>query len=227
MREISVFDIIGPVMTGPSSSHTAGALRIARIAAKLATHRIVKAEFKLYGSFARTYKGHGTDRALVAGILGLDTDDERIKDSFSLARERGLDFSFSADESENDFHPNTVEITAISDIGSVLDVRGSSIGGGEVEITSINGTEISFSGRYSAVIITQRDEPGVIASITDIFNEHGINIAFMRVYREGMGGGACSVIEIDGDPDPEFVEDIRELSSVLSVRYFRMQGREL
>lgn len=224
MREISVFNVIGPVMIGPSSSHTAGALEIAKIARKLARQKIVYVKFRLYGSFAKTYRGHGTDRALLGGILGMDTDDGRIRNSFEIARERGLEFEFEIDDSENDFHPNTVDITVRSDDGDEFFVRGASIGGGEVEITNINGTEISFSGKYNAVIINQKDEPGVVAQIAGVFAKHGINIAFMRVYRESRGSDAFSIVEIDGTPNDGFMTELEGLEHIISVRYLRLAG---
>lgn len=224
MREISAFDIIGPIMVGPSSSHTAGALKIARIAGKLSAKRIVDVSFRLYNSFAKTFRGHGTDRALMGGILGMDTDDLRIKNSFAIAHERGVEFEFIADQSENEYHPNTVEISIKYEDGSSLFVRGSSIGGGEVEITNINGTEISFSGRYNAVIIHQKDEPGVVAHIATVFEKHKINIAYMHVYRDGPGDDAYSIIEIDGDRNDDFTEELRGIPKILSVSYFRLAG---
>ena len=224
MRELSAFDIIGPIMVGPSSSHTAGALKIARIAGKLSAKRIVDVSFRLYNSFAKTFRGHGTDRALMGGILGMDTDDLRIKNTFAIAHERGVEFEFIADQSENEYHPNTVEISIKYEDGSSLFVRGSSIGGGEVEITNINGTEISFSGRYNAVIIHQKDEPGVVAHIATVFEKHKINIAYMHVYRDGPGDDAYSIVEIDGDRNDDFTEELRGIPKILSVSYFRLAG---
>lgn len=221
MREISAFDIIGPIMVGPSSSHTAGALKIAKIAGKLAKGKITSVHFKLYGSFAKTYKGHGTDRALLGGILGMNADDINVRRSFDVAKERGVKYGFELAGEDNDFHPNTVEITVKYDGGKVV-VRGSSIGGGEIEITNINGTEISFSGRYNAVIIRQQDVPGVVARITHIFEEHKINIAYMRVYRDGPGDDAYSIVEIDGAPNEHFMTEIENLPSIIAVRYFKL-----
>ena len=224
IKPMSIFDLVGPAMVGPSSSHTAGALKIARIAGKLSTKRIVDVSFRLYNSFAKTFRGHGTDRALMGGILGMDTDDLRIKNSFAIAHERGVEFEFIADQSENEFHPNTVEIGIKYEDGSSLFVRGSSIGGGEVEITNINGTEISFSGRYNAVIIHQKDEPGVVAHIATVFEKHKINIAYMHVYRDGPGDDAYSIVEIDGDRNDDFSEELRGIPKILSVSYFRLAG---
>lgn len=223
MREISVFDIIGPVMIGPSSSHTAGALKIARIAGLLARKKIVKAHFKLYGSFAKTYRGHGTDRALVAGILGFDTGDYRIRDSFRIAKEEGLSFEFEECDEQTDYHPNTVEITLTESDGTLKTLRGSSVGGGEIEIGEIDGCAIEFSGKYNAVIVHQKDKPGVVANITKIFENAGVNIAYMRVYRESRGSDPFSMIEIDGGIEEDVIEKIRRLPNILSAVYIRVQ----
>lgn len=221
MREISAFDIIGPIMVGPSSSHTAGALKIAKIAGKLAKGKITSVSFKLFGSFAKTYKGHGTDRALLGGILGMNTDDINIRRSFDVAHEHGVKYDFEVSREDNGYHPNTVEITVNYDGGTVK-IRGSSIGGGEIEITNINGTEISFSGRYNAVIIRQKDAPGSVAQITRIFEKNKINIAYMRVYRDGPGDDAYSIVEVDGNPDECFMTEMEELPSTLGLSYFKI-----
>ncbi len=221
MREISAFDVIGPIMVGPSSSHTAGALKIAKIASKLARGKITGVKFRLYGSFAKTYSGHGTDRALLAGILGMETDDPNIRNSFEIAKERGVDFAFELDQSDSYFHPNTVEMTVTYD-GGELFLRGSSLGGGEVEITNINGTDISFSGRYNAILIYQKDVPGVVAYISKIFEIYGINIAFMQVYRDG--DKAYSIVEIDGTPSDDFIAEIEKNQAIISARYYHIAG---
>lgn len=149
MAFISVFDVLGPNMIGPSSSHTAGACSIALLAQKMVPGPITDVEFTLYGSFARTYRGHGTDRALLGGIMGFSTDDKRIPDSFSIARERGLSYHFTVNETETDVHPNTVDIRMTGKGGQVLTVRGESLGGGKVRITRINQVDVDFSGEYS------------------------------------------------------------------------------
>ena len=217
MRELSAFDIIGPVMVGPSSSHTAGALKIARIARRLVNGKITGVHFKLFGSFAKTYRGHGTDRALLGGILGMETDDLNIRNSYEIARERGINFMFDTEDGENPYHPNTVEITVFFE-GGELTLRGSSVGGGEIEITNINGTDISFSGQYDAFIIHQKDAPGVIAKIAGVFEKHNVNIAFMRVYRDGHD--AYSIVEIDGSAGDGFMKEIQSLPQIVSVSYF-------
>ena len=222
MRDISVFDIIGPIMIGPSSSHTAGALKIARVAGLLAKGKIAAVHFKLYGSFAKTYHGHGTDRALVAGILGFDTGDYRIRDSFRLAEEAGVAYTFEEGDEQTDFHPNTVEITLTEENGTVSTLRGSSVGGGEIEIGEINGCSIEFFGKYNAFIVHQKDKPGVVARISKVFEDRGINIAYMRVYRESRGADPFSIIEIDGSADETLTEEIEKLPYILSAIYVRV-----
>lgn len=198
MSFISVFDVLGPNMIGPSSSHTAGAAVIAGVARKLIAPPLKKVEFTLYGSFAKTYRGHGTDRALLGGILGFDTDDVRIRDSFEIARQRGLEFAFIPDETEQDVHPNTADIRMENESGQVMTVRGVSLGGGKMKITRINGVEVDFTGEYSALIVIHQDTPGVVAHITHVLSEHNVNIAFMRLFREARGHTAYSIIESDG-----------------------------
>ena len=198
MSFISVFDVLGPNMIGPSSSHTAGAAVIAGVARKLIAPPLKKVEFTLYGSFAKTYRGHGTDRALLGGILGFDTDDVRIRDSFEIARQRGLEFAFIPNETEQDVHPNTADIRMENESGQVMTVRGVSLGGGKMKITRINGVEVDFTGEYSALIVIHQDTPGVVAYITHVLSEHNVNIAFMRLFREARGHIAYSIIESDG-----------------------------
>ena len=153
MSFISVFDVLGPNMIGPSSSHTAGAVLIANVAHKLLAPPLKKVDFTLYGSFAKTYHGHGTDRALLGGIMGFSTDDLCIRDSFRIANERGLAFSFTPNEVETDIHPNTVDIRMENAAGQVMTVRGESLGGGKMHIVRINGVRVDFSGEYASVVV--------------------------------------------------------------------------
>lgn len=197
MAFISVFDVLGPNMIGPSSSHTAGAAIIAYLAQKMIAPPLRRADFRLYGSFAKTYRGHGTDRALVGGILGFSADDERIRDSFALAKQQGLEFRFIPDETETDVHPNTVEIRMENAAGRVMTVRGESLGGGKVRIVGINGVKVDFIGEYNALIVVQRDKPGVVAHITKILSDRDVNIAFMRLFREQKGHTAYTIVESD------------------------------
>ena len=214
MKTISVFDIIGPNMIGPSSSHTAGALRIAHLARNMVKGEVASVKFILYGSFAQTYKGHGTDKALVAGMLGLSTEDHRIKDSFELARKKGLEYSFEPNMLEKVDHPNTVNILILDDKGETTQVKGISIGGGRAVIQEINGVEINFSGEYHTVIIYHKDLPGVVANITKVLSDHNINIAFMKLYRETRGSIAYSIIEADEPINEEAVNKIENLPNV-------------
>ena len=198
MSFISVFDVLGPNMVGPSSSHTAGAVAMANVAHKLLAPPLKKVDFTLYGSFAKTYQGHGTDRALLGGIMGFSTDDLRIRDSFSIAHERGLTFSFTPNETETDIHPNTVDIRMENAAGQVMTVRGESLGGGKMHIVRINGVRVDFSGEYASVVVIQQDKPGVVAHLTKVLSDRSVNIAFMRLFREGKGDTAYSIIESDG-----------------------------
>ena len=198
MSFISVFDVLGPNMIGPSSSHTAGAAAIALLARKMIAPPIVKAEFTLYGSFAKTYRGHGTDRALLGGLMGFQTDDKRIPNSFQIARAQGLDFRFTPCTAETEVHPNTVDIRMKNAAGQEMTVRGESLGGGKVRIARINGVEVDFTGEYSTVIVVQRDKPGVVAHITKVLSDRGMNIAFMRLFREAKGHTAYTIVESDG-----------------------------
>ena len=202
MSFISVFDVLGPNMIGPSSSHTAGAAVIGYLAQKMINGSIRKVTFTLYGSFAKTYRGHGTDRALLGGVMGFRTDDVRIRDSFAIAREKGIDFAFLPNEEETDIHPNTVDVAMVNEQGQEMVIRGESLGGGKVRIVKINGVDVDFSGDYSAIIVIQQDKPGVVAHITQCLSNIGINIAFMRLFRETKGHIAYTIVETD-DTLPE------------------------
>ena len=206
MSFISVFDVLGPNMIGPSSSHTAGAARIAYLARKMITGPLIQVDFSLYGSFARTYRGHGTDRALLGGIMGFTTDDMRIRNSFEIAETEGIAFTFLPDEEETDVHPNTVDIHMVNKAGQEMTVRGESLGGGKVRISRINKVQVDFTGEYSAVIVIQKDRPGVVAHITKALSDRNVNIAFMRLFREGKGNVAYTIVESDG----HLPENIRE-----------------
>lgn len=223
MSELSVFDIIGPIMIGPSSSHTAGALKIARVARMLAKGKIVSVNFHLYGSFAKTYKGHGTDRALVGGILGFETDDYRIRDSFRLAAQAGIEIFFLEMDTDADVHPNTVDIVITEEDGTNSTLRGASVGGGEIEITRINGCEIKYAGKNNAVIIRQYDRPGVIASIARVFEVFAVNIGYMSVFSKEKGGTAFSVLEIDGDLNDAAMEALLRQPNIISATYIKVK----
>lgn len=217
MSFVSVFDVLGPNMIGPSSSHTAGAVVIAYLAHKLIAPPLKRVDFTLYGSFAKTYHGHGTDRALLGGIMGFSTGNLNIRDSFRIANERGLAFSFTPNETETDVHPNTVDIRMENASGQVMTVRGESLGGGKVRIVRINGVSVDFTGEYSAVIVVHQDKPGVVAHTTKVLSEHHVNIAFMRLYREGKGDIAYSIIESDGTLPDGIAEELEENKNIRHV----------
>lgn len=205
----SAFEILGPVMVGPSSSHTAGALRIALVARSLGPDPMARVEFTLYNSFARTFRGHGSDRALLAGILGLAPDDERVRDSFELAREAGLDFAFvpAPDEAGAGRHPNTVRIDMVGADGREVSVTGESLGGGRVRICAVNDVEVELTGDYPTLFITHPDQPGALAQITGILSASGVNIATINTFRERRGGTAYTVVESD-ERVPDFTLEL-------------------
>ncbi len=217
MSQISVFDVLGPNMVGPSSSHTAGAAIIGYLAKNIFPSHISKVTFTLYGSFAKTYRGHGTDRALLGGLMGFHTDDMRIRDSFRIAKERGLSFEFIPNEEETEIYPNTVDIHMSDDNGQEMTVRGESIGGGKVRITRINNAEVEFTGEYSALIVTHLDRAGVVAHITKCLSDRNVNLAFMRLFRESKGNIAYTIVETDEQIPQSVRETVFENPHVQSV----------
>lgn len=219
---VSMFEALGPVMIGPSSSHTAGAARLARVAALAVQGDFDRVDFALHGSFARAYMGHGTDRALVAGVLGMREDDDRLPNAFAIAAERGLKYSFSEEEMR-DVHENTVRMTFNMTDGSVQIVTGSSIGGGQILITSINGFDVEYTAQSNAIIIAQYDRKGVISHVTGALAEHDINIGVMRLSRRARGDVACTIIEVDAHISPNIVAELRALPDIISVRAINVQ----
>lgn len=217
MSFISVFDVLGPNMIGPSSSHTAGAAVIAYLAQKMIKGPITKVTFTLYGSFAKTYRGHGTDRALLGGIMGFDTEDMRIRESFQIANERKLEYTFIPNETETDIHPNTVDIHMENAEGQKLLIRGESLGGGKVRISRINNVDVVFTGEYSAIIVTHWDKVGVVAHITKCLSDMNVNIAFMRLFREKKGHHAYTIVESDGALPDNIEEKLRTNSNIFEV----------
>lgn len=210
MNYISIFDVIGPNMVGPSSSHTAGAVSIALLTRKLFPSTIKKATFTLYGSFAKTYQGHGTDKALVGGILGFETDDLRIRNAFSLAKDAGIEIIFKPDHDTMPNHPNTVDILLEDAQGFTQEVRGESIGGGKVKIVRIGTIDVEFTGEYSTLIVKQQDIPGIVAHITQCLSHHKVNIAFMRLFREDRGATAYTIVESDEKIPTTILDEIKK-----------------
>ncbi len=209
MNFLSIFDVIGPNMIGPSSSHTAGAVSIALMARKLFSEEIKEVTFTLYGSFAKTYQGHGTDRALLGGILGFPTYDERIRDAFKHASDMNVAYKYIVDEETITNHPNTADIDIVGVSGRKMSVRGESIGGGKMKIVRIDNIDVEFTGEYSTLIVHQQDKPGVVAHITQALAEHNVNIAFMRLFREDKGAAAYTVVESDEHIPEEVLARIR------------------
>ena len=196
-----LFDVLGPVMIGPSSSHTAGAARIGYTAQKLLGEIPAQADIGLYGSFATTGKGHGTDKALVAGLLGLRPDDPRLPDSFALAAEQGMAFRIHPVELRS-AHPNTAVLTLTGREGRVLSMKAASVGGGRIRVTEIDGVPADFGGDSNTLIIHNEDTPGCIAEVTTCLAVRRINVASMQVFRAGTGGYAVMVLECDSHHPP-------------------------
>ena len=196
MENFSVFDIVGPRMTGPSSSHTAGAAKIALIARRIINRPVKEVRFTLYGSFAETGRGHGTDKALIGGILGFEPDDPRIREAYKYAKSRGVLVNIIMSD-EPTRHPNTVKIEACDENDRWTEVKGESIGGGNILITEIDHLEVELSGDYPTLIIRHHDEPGVIAEVSHVLAQIRLNIAFMKVFRHGKGEDAYMCIETD------------------------------
>ena len=222
MAFISVFDVLGPIMVGPSSSHTAGTAAIAYLAQKMINGTLKKVEFTLYGSFAKTYRGHGTDRALLGGIMGFSTYDTRIRDSFEIAKSQGLEYSFITNEDDTEIYPNTVDIALTIDLGQTMTIRGESLGGGKVRIVRINKVKVDFTGEYSSIVVVQKDAPGVVAYITKCLSELGFNIAFMRLFRESKGNTAYTIVESDDLVPEDIADTIRRNKNVYNVMVVQM-----
>ncbi|MCD1162882.1 MULTISPECIES: L-serine ammonia-lyase, iron-sulfur-dependent subunit beta [Peribacillus] len=215
MKYRSAFDIIGPVMIGPSSSHTAGAARIGRVARTLFGKQPKKAIISLYGSFAKTYRGHGTDVAVVGGILDFDTDDERIPASLTIAEEAGMEVSFTIEDTVTD-HPNTVKIR-LFDEDKELELVGISIGGGTIEITELNTFKLKLSGENPAILVVHNDVFGIISSVSTVLANHEINVGHMEVSRKEKGQMALMVIEVDQKIKGDVMKEIEGLENVSQV----------
>lgn len=216
MANIGIFDVLGPIMIGPSSSHTAGAARLGKLARTIVNKPIKDVTFLLHGSFKETYKGHGTDRALVAGILGMMPDDERLRDALLIAEKEGLEVHFlPADLGQ--VHPNTVKIlmTDCDDIN--WEVLGSSIGGGLVEIYEINGNKVKITGEYPTIITCHDDIPGTVSKVSTLFYDNDINIAHMTLVRSQKGKDATMTFEVDNNVSEELIAAIKAVEGVNRV----------
>jgi L-serine dehydratase len=207
-------------MIGPSSSHTAGAVRLGQLARKILGERAVKADIQLSGSFAQTYRGHGTDKALIAGIMGMFSDDERIRNSLDIAAEEGLEFSFRPQDIPGT-HPNTARIILTGENGAGCEIQGASIGGGNILVTEINGMAVSVTGQYNTLLILHHDKPGTIATVTNFMAYSGINIGNFRLSRPKKGGEAVMTIEVDGDVPEDLIHSLRILPNIINVILIR------
>ena len=217
MKEYSIFDIIGPIMIGPSSSHTAGAARLGKVARSIAEGELKKVTFLLHGSFAKTYKGHGTDRALVAGILGFEPWDERLKDSLKIAMDMGIEISF-VEVDLGDVHPNTVKILMTLKDNSLVEVMGSSIGGGNILISEVDNEKVEFNGNYPTMLVKHKDLPGMISNVSSLISEANIKIAFLKVFRKSKGQMATMVFETDSPVPKQVVDEINKLGNIENIR---------
>jgi len=204
---MNVFDMVGPVMVGPSSSHTAGALRIAGMVRVILGERVVEADITLYESFAATCRGHGTDKAVLAGLMGFETDDGRIRTADVLAEEAGLACRFTFKDNGG-VHPNSLDIEAVGESGKVLQLTGASVGGGSIVIHRLNGIAVEFTGELHTLIVVHTDMPGVVAAVAGILSRCEINIATMKLYRSVKGGEAIMVLETDQPVNEGVSEDI-------------------
>lgn len=218
MKAGSVFDLLGPIMVGPSSSHTAGAVRLGLMARKILGNNIKEAGILLHGSFAETGKGHGTNLALTAGLLGMQPDDERIRFASKMAEEAGVTITFER-TNLGEVHPNSVKFFLRGQGGEKAEITGSSIGGGRIVITEVNEFPVEFMGEYPTLILQYADSPGMVAEITRILAVARINIAQMKVAREGKGKRALAIIETDEKVREEVIRKIGELSKIERVMF--------
>lgn len=222
---MDIFEILGPVMVGPSSSHTAGAARIGAMARTLLGEEVAQAKIHLHGSFAETGRGHGTDRALVAGLLGMKPDDLRIPNAFEEAEKAGLRFTIEEIDL-HDVHPNTAVLELMGVGGKELSLQASSLGGGRIMVDKLDGIDVGFTGVYNTLVVRNQDEYGSVAAVTSILNQLRVNVANMSVHRHKRGGDALMVIETDQHIKPHQVAFLSELPGILGVTYYDKEDDE-
>lgn len=221
---MNLFDILGPVMVGPSSSHTAGAVKIGYVSRKLMAQPIKKARILLYGSFLATGKGHGTQLAIVAGLLGMRPDDSRIPHSIEYAKEAGMEVEIGeADLKEG--HPNSVQLILTGMDKRKLTIVGESIGGSRINIASIDGLTANFSGDFPTLIVHNLDQPGHVTEVTSMLSHKSVNIATMQLYRESRGGEAVMVIECDQEIPKESISWLEHLEGIKKVTYYSLEEK--
>ena len=218
---MNIFDIVGPVMVGPSSSHTAGAVRIGFVSRKLLGEPVKSVRLLLYGSFLATGKGHGTDRALVAGLLGMQPDDERVPFAFEEADRAGMKFEFG-EANLKEAHPNSVVLKMTGKSGRELEVIAASLGGGRMKICKLDGMEANFCAEYPTLIVQNLDQPGCVAKVTTMLSDLGINIATLQLYRDSRGGDAVMVVECDREVPGDSVRWLEEQDGIERVTYYSM-----
>lgn len=219
---MNLLDIVGPIMVGPSSSHTAGAVKIGLVSKKLMVEKIVKADIYFHGSFLATGKGHGTDKAVVAGLLGIAVDDSRVPFSFDIAKQEGLEFQISGIDL-GDAHPNTVKLNLTGESGKKIEIVAASVGGGQIEICEIDGLSASFGGNYPTLIVNHKDIPGRVTAVTAALAECNVNIATMKLYRTTRGGNAVMIIECDQEVPVESIKHLEELEGIIKISYLSLQ----
>ena len=221
---MNIFDILGPVMVGPSSSHTAGAARIGLMTRKLLGSAPVEAQIDMYGSFAATGKGHGTDKAIIAGLLGMEPDDMRIPRSFEIAKELGLKFQFGEADLKG-AHPNTAVLHVFGENGREMDVQACSLGGGRIMINELDGIQVNCTCEMPTIVVNHQDLPGRVAEVTTMLSMLSINIATMSVYRDKRGGRAVMVVELDQEIEERVLGILQSLKGILKVTYISTGGK--
>lgn len=219
---MNLLDIIGPIMVGPSSSHTAGAVKIGLVSRKLMVEKVVKADIYFHGSFLATGKGHGTDKAVVAGLLGIAVDDSRVPFSFEIAKQEGLEFNITGIDL-GDAHPNTVKLNLTGESGKKIEIIAASVGGGQIEVCEIDGLSASFGGNYPTIIVNHKDIPGRVTAVTSKLSESNVNIATMKLYRTVRGGDAVMIIECDHEVSVETMKSLEALEGIIKVTYLSLQ----
>lgn len=219
----SIFDILGPIMVGPSSSHTAGAARIGLIARQLFGRQPDKAQVYLHGSFAATGKGHGTDKALIAGLLGMKPDDMRIPESFEIAKEMGMEFQI-AEKDIREAHPNTAQIVMEAEGVKTMKIQAYSIGGGRIRVSKLDGIDVHFSGESNTLIVRNVDQPGRITEVAAALSKCDVNIATMQVFRDKRGGFAVMVVETDQVVSKEAIENLEKKEGIIKVTFLDVSG---
>jgi L-serine dehydratase len=213
----SVFEVIGPIMIGPSSSHTAAAVRIGQISRALLGEPVSEAIIQLHGSYALTGKGHGTDKAVIAGLLGYDAADERIKQSLTIAKEQGMNVKFQKVDLGEDYHPNTLRLLIAGASGTHFEITAISVGGGNISLIEINGLPIQLSGEYHTLITIHNDRPGIVAKASALIAQSKVNISTMHVSRQRRGGLAAMAVEMDQPLPSEAIKKLEDQAQIVRL----------